>query len=947
MPDFAQDDVFEDTADAIGAPPFDRLLSYYEATLRSDARGEISQTPDQHQHQFQLFHGTGRWWSPSSKLTIEFGDIPPTFRHALSKRNGDALVIGYPLATMINDGVRGVFPVGLIRASVSRKGFVLEIAPQSADVVLNPDWICQAGRGTDWSAKALAEQFDAAEGLAFDEFRDRLSDCMAARLSGRLASDDLVSAIDPGTTGIHNAAAIFLPAQTSFTRGAATDLGRLAQMSASELEGTALWSLLHGKAGEETAGIVLNPVPLAPSQLEAAELAMTGAVTTVIAPPGTGKNRVIVSMVASAIAAEKTVLFASRNHQTIDAMAKRLAELSPQHPVMVRANDRDGDRDTDFVRIIADFAGGNTRPSAKAVDESLRRLRSKAEVRSRTFRNRASAQHLHRVLSGHIKRHAEILARIEDRRPISGDMFSRLLRLFSFLRAGPAGKILAPGASLDELDAAIARDRKALAKIAAAQDPTPLCEEIVAGMKALFPVLAANAFAVDAEDCRKLHGEQKELELWGRINAHEMTDYVALQVLACRPVWAAATLSVPSRMPLAAGIFDYVIFDDASQSDIASALPLMARAKRAVVIGDPNQPESISGLGPAQECILMNTAGLPLQAMGRYAQSCNSLFEFCAGRPGTRSVMLRDQFCSASAIVDYLNDAFYDGQLRAARDEAGLKAPAVAKPGIFWTDVSGRVSLDRAGQSQNHEEAKAIARHLDVLLREQDYQGSIGVITPFNAQAALLKRLIDSDFPRELQERAELKVGTVDMFRGEELDVILFSPVAGPGLCEDARAFLLRDKRRFNVAISRTQAVMHVFGNSSFARQSGIRYLAILANKAAKPRVRENTGYAFNSTWQRRVDAALRARGLNPTPQRPAAGRYLDFALFGEGQIKLKIEVDGQRWHMDADDRRKIDDTRRDHNLKSLGWRVRRFCVHELEQDLEGCLDQVERDLAG
>ncbi len=879
-------------------------------------------------------------------LTVELGDLPPTFRHALSKRNGDALVIGYPLAMMVKDGMPMVFPVGLISASVSRTGFVLKVTPQSADVVLNPDWIHQTGCGTAVSAKALAKQFDAAGGLAFDEFRDRLSDCMATQLAGPLAPDNLVGSIDPGASGIHNAAAIFFPTETGFTAETAADLGRLARMSASELKGTALWNLLHDNAAEEPAGTVLNPMPLTPNQLEATELAMAGAVTAVTGPSGTGKSQVIVSIIASALAADKTVLFASRNHQAIDAVEERLAELAPEQPIMVRANDREGDRDTDFVRVIADLAGDDARPFAKTIGDSLHRLRDKARARTRAVRDRAAAQHLHRALSEHIERRDGILARVGERRPRSDSLFSGLLRLLRLRRGAPAAEILAPGATLDELDTAIRRDQKALARIIAAKDPTPLGEEIVAGMNKLFPALTANALAVDAEDRQKLHAEHKAFELSGRINAHEMTDYVALLVLACRPIWAATTLCVPSRVPLAPGIFDYVIFDEASQCDIACALPLMARAKRAVIVGDPNQPESVPGLGLAQERTLMKAAGLPLRGMGRYAQSRNSLFGFCASRPGTRSVMLRDQFRCAPAIIDYLNDAFYEGQLRAARGDAGLKVPAAAKPGISWTDVRGRVSLDQAGQSQNHEEAKAIAAHLGVLLCEQDYQGSIGVISPFNAQAALLKRLIENDIPRELREHAEIRVGTADKFQSEERDVILFSPVAGPGLGQDARAFLMGDKRRFNVAISRARALAHVFGNLSFARESGIGHLAILADKASNLPVRENSEDVFGSIWERRIDTALRARGHDPTPQYPIAGRCLDFALFGKGEVKLGLEVDGWRWHMDPDDRRRIDDMRRDYQLKSMGWRVRRFWVHELEQDMERCLDQVERDLA-
>ena len=102
-----------------------------------------------------------------------------------------------------------------------------------------------------------------------------------------------------------------------------------------------------------------------------------------------------------------------------------------------------------------------------------------------------------------------------------------------------------------------------------------------------------------------------------------------------------------------------------------------------------------------------------------------------------------------------------------------------------------------------------------------------------------------------------------------------------------------------------------------------------------------------SSAMVRRSLTSFSSNLLQASGQYPIAGRYLDFALFGEEEIKLDLEVDGRRLHMDPDNRRKIDEMWRDHQLKSLGWRVRRFWVHELQQDMEGCLDQVERDLAG
>ena len=55
------------------------------------------------------------------------------------------------------------------------------------------------------------------------------------------------------------------------------------------------------------------------------------------------------------------------------------------------------------------------------------------------------------------------------------------------------------------------------------------------------------------------------------------------------PCWAVTSLSARGRLPMQPGIFDLLVIDEASQCDIASALPLLYRSKRAVIIGDPQQ----------------------------------------------------------------------------------------------------------------------------------------------------------------------------------------------------------------------------------------------------------------------------------------------------------------------------------------------------------------------
>lgn len=135
-----------------------------------------------------------------------------------------------------------------------------------------------------------------------------------------------------------------------------------------------------------------------------------------------------------------------------------------------------------------------------------------------------------------------------------------------------------------------------------------------------------------------------------------------------------------------------------------------------------------------------------------------------------------------------------------------------------------------------------------------------------------------------------------------------------------------------------------VIGDLSYARKCGIRHIEFLAKCATTP-WSPHRPQQFDSDWERRLDTAMRSRGLDPIPQYPVGTRYLDFALDPDG-VKLDIEVDGRQWHTDASGGRKVSDRLRDAELRSRGWRVLRLWVHELEADMEGCLDRIELEIA-
>jgi hypothetical protein len=62
------------------------------------------------------------------------------------------------------------------------------------------------------------------------------------------------------------------------------------------------------------------------------------------------------------------------------------------------------------------------------------------------------------------------------------------------------------------------------------------------------------------------------------------------------PLAATTNLSVGRDIPLEPGLFDLVVVDEASQCDIASVIPLLFRARRAIVLVQPNLWKRVSGL---------------------------------------------------------------------------------------------------------------------------------------------------------------------------------------------------------------------------------------------------------------------------------------------------------------------------------------------------------------
>ncbi len=659
-------------------PDWASLLGYYAATQRANPRGKVEEYADRHGKVWQLLQPSGRWWA-DAELRIGMERLPETLREALARRAMQTAAIGWPMSLFSTAEGTALIPGLILPANWCIEGADLVLQIGDTLPSLNPAWLREVRRNSTWTESALIDQlFPEGEETDLAAVGDRMRHALATLGGAVLRPADIALELPLHGTGLRNAVGFFLPEDGTFTKGAAEDLESLRVWNADMLASTALGAVLSLGATPATSMNVpvLSPDHLTDSQTEAAEAALEGPLTVIQGPPGTGKSQVILSLLLSAVTAGRSVLFAAKNHQAVDEVERRLKELVPDAPLLTRARDAEGERDTSFLDALTELARTETRASRELADsEADRQAILQAARRQQDGWRRSHEISKYNIALSELSERLNFLGQYQPKdqrsrrskswlRGLLELMKNRRLRTPEVNLEGPLPEM----ATVSEIERRAEQIRQRLVQLVS-EDATEHLATVVnkvdlgAQLKSLIPRIAKALTRPGEAEWRHLSNRAREVEFARFKSARRMDAEDARAVLRHRPIWAVSTLSAPSRIPLIAGLFDYVIFDEASQCDIASALPLMARARKAVVVGDPMQLRFVPPLGNAAEHALMDSLGLPATGRASIAQSTNSLFDFCERRPHGSRMFLGDQFRSAPAIVDYLNADFYNGKL--------------------------------------------------------------------------------------------------------------------------------------------------------------------------------------------------------------------------------------------------------------------------------------------
>ncbi|MBO5328798.1 MAG: DUF4011 domain-containing protein [Clostridia bacterium] len=282
-----------------------------------------------------------------------------------------------------------------------------------------------------------------------------------------------------------------------------------------------------------------------------------------------------------------------------------------------------------------------------------------------------------------------------------------------------------------------------------------------------------------------------------------------LKVVA--PCLLMSPYTVSQYLPSNAELFDIVIFDEASQMPTCEAVPSLARAKSAIIVGDPKQmpPTSFfSGSGFDEE-------NLETEDLESVLEDCLAL--------GIPEKHLNWHYRSKhESLIAFSNVTYYSSNL------CTFPSPDAMDSKVSLQYIENGI-YDRGASKCNKEEANALVSEVIKRLKDDKLKNSsIGIVTFSTPQQVYIERLINRAIAENgledvaFEREEPLFIKNLENVQGDERDVILFSVCYGPDKYGKISLNFgplnqFGGWRRLNVAVSRAREEMMVFSSMRYS----------------------------------------------------------------------------------------------------------------------------------
>jgi len=473
-------------------------------------------------------------------------------------------------------------------------------------------------------------------------------------------------------------------------------------------------------------------------------------------------------------------------------------------------------------------------------------------------------------------------------------------------------------------------------------------------------------------------------------------------IFTLRPCWMMNPNTACQIFQLNPGMFDVVIFDEASQCPLEQAVPILYRGKRVVVAGDEKQLPPTSfflSVTPfdddetvQDETEERSPEDQVQRDLIRDVLSTSDLLTVCDS-------VLRNSYLDMHyrsehpLLIQFSNKAFYGGR---------LQCPPAVHSNQGSVPITVRTANGVYEKQSNEAEARSVVHLLRDLWLVEEFPGTVGVVTFNLKQEDLIQNALQAEALRDEQFRIKYEfecdrkdgrqdvsffVKNLESVQGDERDVMIFSTTFGLDPTGQFKRFfgpLNREggEKRLNVAVTRAKKkifivtslpvsqISDVFastGSRAASKVTGrdylqayMRYADAVSSEDRKTReiveqqlgeLARMSGFAvghadavldFDSDFEISVFDALTKKGLKVDQQVGDSGFRIDLAVRHPSNADLYalgIECDGRAYHSSFTARAR--DIWRQQILESRGWKIHRIWSANWCMDPEAEIDKI------
>jgi len=570
---------------------------------------------------------------------------------------------------------------------------------------------------------------------------------------------------------------------------------------------------------------------LNPEQLKALYNSQKYSNSVIIGPPGTGKSYSISAIATDAILKNKSVLIVSKTKQAVEVIRENLI------------------KDFGLNDLLIHTSGNRFKISLKA------RIRKKLSgIIPRTRKRTFNIHELHENAQVLVSKYENIVSKELKLSELSfkEDLTfkEQIHKLFLQFTKNENLEFLNTIDALNTNTTKIVRELKNYVQHTTGKQSTTNARENRFTLAAYYDALCASSFSESQKGIEKLE---------------------FARILKIFPLWLAHLSELNTVFPQTKEIFDLVIIDEATQCDIATALPAIYRAKRVVICGDPNQLRHYSFIGKAQQLALLDKHKLPQDPIFDYRNK--SILDIYLSKVSNQDqvTFLREHYRSTPSLIEFNNQEFYNQQLEIIKSTTEF----TSKKQIEVNYING----ERNKHGVNESEANQVVEKLIELIKLHENSTtipSLGVITPFGDQAKYINKLIGTKFDIKTIKQFDILCGTPYNFQGSEREIIIISFTVCKNTHHAAYTHLNKSEV-LNVGTTRAKSFQYIYTSveKKDLKQGSLllKYLTFIEHYQYQKKQNES----LQDTFQKEITAYLNTISIEEVNcGYPYAGSILD-----------------------------------------------------------------------